>query len=122
MKKYTMVDDFRRKLNDLSSVKSLTCTHVGDRGASVIADVLKVKNNTLWITLDLTGNKIADALKVNSTLTSLHLNDNQIQSFGAIVIADALEVNSTLTLLHLNGNNIGVRVESEFNTNIPSSE
>jgi Leucine Rich repeat len=39
---------------------------------------------------------IADALKVNSSLTSLHLDENSIQQEGANAIADALQINTTL--------------------------
>src|SRR2546423_853462 len=50
---------------------------------------------------------ISDALKSNSTITTLYLNDNNIDPDGAKYISDALKSNSTLTTLDLNKNNIG---------------
>ena len=49
------------------------------------------------------GNKgakvIAEALRVTDSLTSLNLNNNDIGSEGAVAIAEALKVNSSLTKL-----------------------
>ncbi|KJE94948.1 hypothetical protein CAOG_08896 [Capsaspora owczarzaki ATCC 30864] len=50
---------------------------------------------------------IAEALKVNKTLTELHLYTNRIGDAGAKAIAEALKVNKTMTLLHLQQNHIG---------------
>ena len=50
---------------------------------------------------------IAQALTVNSTLTSLDLFWNSIGYEGAVAIAEALKVNSTLTSLYLSWNQIG---------------
>ncbi|KJE97562.1 hypothetical protein CAOG_007399 [Capsaspora owczarzaki ATCC 30864] len=50
---------------------------------------------------------IAEALKVNTTLTQLELSDNQIGHAGTKAIAEALKVNTTLTRLSLSGNQIG---------------
>merc|ERR1712217_388073 len=50
---------------------------------------------------------IADALKVNASLTELDLADNLIGSEGAIAIADALKVNTSLMDLNLIYNKIG---------------
>jgi hypothetical protein len=38
---------------------------------------------------------LADALKVNSTITSIDLRDNKVGVDGAKALADALKVNST---------------------------
>ncbi|KAL1520434.1 hypothetical protein AB1Y20_022017 [Prymnesium parvum] len=46
---------------------------------------------------------IAEALKTNATLTSLHLYENKIGAEGAAHIAEALKTNATLTSLNLNG-------------------
>ena len=51
--------------------------------------------------------QIADALKVNHSLETLHLNSNNIGADGAKMIADSLKVNHSLKTLHLSGNKIG---------------
>ena len=79
----------------------------------VLAEALKV-NSTLTM-LNLTFNSIGDqgatglaeALKVNSTLTTLILNDNGIGHQGATGLAEALKGNLTLTVLCLSDNGIG---------------
>ena len=81
-------------------------------GALSLADALKV--NTTLTSIDLSGNNIqaagalslADALKVNTTLTSIDLRDNNIQAAGALSLAEALKVNTTLTSIDLGSNNI----------------
>ncbi|CAF1669056.1 unnamed protein product [Adineta ricciae] len=50
---------------------------------------------------------IANALRTNTTLTTLHLDENEIGAQGAQRIADALRTNTTLTNLNLSGNRIG---------------
>ncbi|KAG0253244.1 hypothetical protein BGZ95_006382, partial [Linnemannia exigua] len=50
---------------------------------------------------------LADALKTNSTLTALDLQDNKIGSREAQIISEALKTNSTLITLHLGNNMIG---------------
>ena len=49
---------------------------------------------------------IADALKVNSSLTTLYLGCNEIQQEGAMAIAAALKVNSSLASLEICCNSI----------------
>ena len=50
---------------------------------------------------------IAEALKINTTLTTLLLNNNRINSSETIAIAKALERNSTLTTLNFSYNDVG---------------
>ena len=50
---------------------------------------------------------IAEAIKVNNTLTELDLSENNISYSGATSIAEAIKVNNTLTKLDLSTNNIG---------------
>ena len=50
---------------------------------------------------------LAEALKVNSTLTVLTLRYNNIRDQGATGLAEVLRVNSTLTVLNLEFNGIG---------------
>jgi Ran GTPase-activating protein (RanGAP) involved in mRNA processing and transport len=75
---------------------------VYDEGAIAIADALKV--NSSLTSLNLSSNSIyneggiasADALKLNSSLASLNLSRNLVDNDGAIAIADALQMNTTL--------------------------
>ena len=48
--------------------------------------------------------EISDMLMVNTSLTSLYLNDCRIDDAGATALAAALTVNSTLKVLVLQGN------------------
>ena len=50
---------------------------------------------------------LAEAIKVNTTLTELVFSLNDISSAGAASLAEAMKVNTTLTQLDLTGNNIG---------------
>ena len=50
---------------------------------------------------------LAEAMKVNTTLTYLHLFSNNIGAAGAASLAEAMKVNTTLTQLNLSSNNIG---------------
>ncbi|KJE94543.1 hypothetical protein CAOG_05175 [Capsaspora owczarzaki ATCC 30864] len=95
----------------LTSVESWNT--VGDAGAQAIAEALKV--NTTLTQLDLPYNQIGDvgahaiaqALKVNTTVTKLYLLRNQIGDVGAQAIAEALKGNTTLTHVNLFHNHIG---------------
>ena len=85
---------------------------VGDAGAAAIADALKV--NTTLTTLHLHHNKIgsdgaaalAGALKVNKTLTGFAFELNFIGDAGGVALADALEFNTSLKRLRLQANGI----------------
>ncbi|XP_004346770.2 hypothetical protein CAOG_05085 [Capsaspora owczarzaki ATCC 30864] len=72
---------------------------IGDAGAKAIAEALKV--NATVTTLERT---IAETLKVNTTLTQLL---NQIREGGMNAIAEALKVNTSVTALGLGINQIG---------------
>ena len=80
---------------------------LSDASALSIAEVIKV-NKTLT-NLHLCGNQISDAgatfiaeaIKVNKTLTSVDLSDNSISDAGATSIAEAIKVNKTLNYLNL---------------------
>ncbi|KAL9974407.1 hypothetical protein ACROYT_G011433 [Oculina patagonica] len=73
-----------------------------------------LKSNTTLSTLLLGYNEIelsgvkalSGALKVNSTLTNLDLSGNKIGSPGAEALSDALQINTTLTSLDLSKNEI----------------
>ena len=56
---------------------------------------------------------LAEALKINSSLTVLHLNDNyKIGYKGIKALADALKFNSSLTYLDLRNNFIEKETEA----------
>ncbi|KJE95243.1 hypothetical protein, variant 2 [Capsaspora owczarzaki ATCC 30864] len=85
---------------------------VGDAGAQAIAEALKV--NMTITQVDLWQNQIgevgaralAETLKVNETVTWIAIWDNQIGDAGASAIAEALKVNKTVTEVVLGGNQI----------------
>lgn len=52
---------------------------------------------------------IAEMLKVNTTLTTLHVGYNDLRAAGAQHLADALMINTTLTTFGITGNRIGLR-------------
>ena len=76
-----------------------------------------LKSNTTLSTLLLSRNEIepsgvkalSSALKVNSTLTNLDLSENKIGSSGALDLADALQINTALTKLDLSDNEIDAK-------------
>ncbi|KJE96130.1 TKL/IRAK protein kinase [Capsaspora owczarzaki ATCC 30864] len=91
---------------------SLSGNQIGNVGAQVMAEVLKVNTLTeLNLRQNQIGNAgataIAEALKVNTRLTGLDLWENQIGDDGALAIAEAFKVNTTLTTLSLHQNQIG---------------
>ena len=82
------------------------------KDAKAIAQVLET--NTTLKSLDLGGNLIdsegakiiAQALKTNTTLKSLDLGGNRIDSEGAKIIAQALKTNTSLESLNLTSSHI----------------
>ncbi|BBJ31499.1 hypothetical protein RAS_06080 [Rickettsia asiatica] len=63
--------------------------------------------------------EIAEALKVNTSLTSLHLDDNNIGDQGARSLAEARKSNISLTSLYLDNYDI---VEATLNTTIEQQD
>ena len=78
-----------------------------------LAEAIKV--NTTLTKLNLKNDNISaanaaylsEAMKINTTLTLLNLSNNKIGAAGASSLAEALKVNTTLTELDLWSNNIG---------------
>ncbi|KAL0242955.1 hypothetical protein GEMRC1_005518 [Eukaryota sp. GEM-RC1] len=74
-----------------------------------------LKTNTTVTSIDLSANSIraegacalADALKVNASITSVYLCQNSIGAKGARALADALKVNASITSINLGHNSIG---------------
>ncbi|KAG9061903.1 hypothetical protein KI688_007054 [Linnemannia hyalina] len=91
----------------------LACGKIGVKEFGILTEALKT-NSTLT-TLDLESNSIgsngakalAEALKTNSFLTTLDLESNSIGENGAQALAEALKTNKTLTTLNLWNNSIG---------------
>ena len=87
--------------------------NIGAEGAKYVAEALKV--NTSLTKIDLRWNNIGDegakyvaeALKVNTSLTKINLFHNNIGAEGAKYVAEALKVNTSLTNIRLGWNNIG---------------
>jgi len=86
---------------------------IGNEGASILADSLKINSRLTSLNLrrNVIGNEgasyLAESLKINSTLTSLDLSWNVIRNEGVLFLTDALKINSTLTTLFLRNNHIG---------------
>ncbi|KAG0358602.1 hypothetical protein BGZ54_010353 [Gamsiella multidivaricata] len=88
----------------------MNATFIGVNELEILAEALKT-NSTLT-TLNLESNSIGDngalalseALKTNSTLTSLDLQYNSIRENGALALSEALKTNSTLTTLNSRNN------------------
>ncbi|KAG0271984.1 hypothetical protein BGZ95_000143, partial [Linnemannia exigua] len=86
---------------------------VGSNGVQALSEALKT--NSTQTTLGLQINRIgpngaqvlSEALKTNSTLTKLDLFENAIGPYGAQDLSEALKTNSTLTKLNLRGNLLG---------------
>ncbi|CAF1561785.1 unnamed protein product [Didymodactylos carnosus] len=81
-------------------------------GARAVANALKINRtlSRLYISNNNISNEgatsIADALKINETLTELYIGENNISNEGATSIADALKTNKTLTELYIGKNKV----------------
>ena len=115
---FTPPDLFANEILKLSELLSKLTTYtvdekIGDTEVIKIAKALEI-NNTLT-TLNLPQNNIsnigatalAKALKINNTLTTLNLQQNDIGDEGVFALAEALKTNNTLTTLNLQQNDIG---------------
>jgi hypothetical protein len=85
----------------------------GDEGASALAEALKVNASMTGVHV---GNNaigpdvalsIANALKVNTVMTKIWFDGNTIGNEGATALAAAMKMNATLTTLGLGGCGIG---------------
>ena len=83
----------------------LELNNFGAKEAKAIAEALKV--NTSLTSINLSTNNIGaegaktigEALKVNTSLTEIYLADNKIGAEGAKAIGEALKVNTSLTVI-----------------------
>ena len=90
--------------------------NIGDGGAEALARMLE--HNTTLKVLDLNGNSsitargvtfLANALKKNTTLTTLILSMTNVKQKACVALSSMLAVNETLTTLDVSCNNIGDR-------------
>ena len=63
---------------------------------------------------DAEAKELAEALKVNQTITRIDLGGNQIGDAGAKELAEALKVNQTITRIGLSGNRIGAALVTQI--------
>ena len=96
-----------------TSLPFLWHSNIGDAGAASLAEAMKVNTTLTQLALyshnigDAGAASLAEAMKVNTTLTQLALYSNNIGDAGAASLAEAMKVNTTLTQLALYSNNIG---------------
>jgi len=87
--------------------------YIGDAGATLIAEALKVNTGITGLLLqnnhigDIGMASLAEALKANTNITGVYLTRNAIGDVGAASVADALKVNTAITAVLLTSNNIG---------------
>lgn len=99
------------KINHVLETLDLSWNLMENDGVKHLAEGLKL-NKTLT-DLSVVGNSISsagavcDALKVNSSLLTLDLAYNQLQTMDCLLMRDALKCNGTLTSLALNNHNFG---------------
>ncbi|CAF4558765.1 unnamed protein product, partial [Didymodactylos carnosus] len=102
-------------LNDLDNDKSFDFSNKGlsaKDARTAVANTLKI--NKTVISLNISNNNISnegvtsivDALKINKTVFSLYVSNNNISNEGATSIADALKINTTLKNLDISHNKI----------------
>jgi len=103
-----------RRMSENDPTLSQWCIrYIGDAGAAAIAEALKV--NKSLTALDLWDNNfsdagaaaLAEALKVNKSLAVLHLYNNSIGDAGAGALMEALKASKSLTKLYICQNSIG---------------
>ncbi len=94
----------------LFEISILFWSNIGEEGAKRLADMLKVNSSLKKLRLGLNeigdagAESLSDVLKVNQTLHRLSLGGNKIGDEGAQSLADMIKVNSSLKVLDLFGN------------------
>ena len=64
---------------------------------------------------------LSQVLAVNSSLTSLNLNENSIDDSGATSLSQALATNSSIISLNLSGNSIGASGASSLSQGLATN-
>ncbi|KJE96730.1 hypothetical protein CAOG_07005 [Capsaspora owczarzaki ATCC 30864] len=117
MLSYESMTERQRQLYDrVNNTRNLNLSRcqsqIGDAEAQAIAEALKVNSTVTTVVLwynqigDAGAQAFAEALKVNTTMERLYLGGNLIGDAGAQAIAEALKVNTTLPMLYLSDNQI----------------
>ena len=107
-----VIECLRLKTTKLQSLL-LYRSKIGAMGASRLADCLRVNSTLTGLDLfscrigDAGATQLADCLRVNTALRSLELQGNGIGDEGATTLADSLRVNTSLKSLNLSWNSIG---------------
>jgi len=94
-------------LEEIDTVETIDLhyTWIGNKGIIILADALKVNSSITNINLSDTEMyhqgllAIVDVLKIN--ITTINLSGNKISKKGAIILADALKVNSSIENINL---------------------
>ncbi|KJE90896.1 hypothetical protein CAOG_009498 [Capsaspora owczarzaki ATCC 30864] len=114
---YQSMSESQRKLHDF--VKNASGwlwwdeKQIGNDGAQAVAEALKVNTTLTHLELrenqigDVGARAIAETLKVNKTVMEVALSWNQISDAGARAIAETLKVNTNLRWLTLSSNQVG---------------
>ena len=124
------VEDIRELLahQDIWKVKTIEGRTIGAEGAKALADALKVNQTvtTLNLALNRIGDEgakaLAEALKVNQTVTFVNLSRNIIGVEGAKALVDALKGNRTVTTVDLDGNGIGDEANIAVNSGLMKNQ
>ena len=108
---FTMQDDIAAVLTALPGPLAILCEDFC-ADATQLAEHLRVNTTVTSLHLpadidDVDAMQLADSLRTNTTLTSLDLSYNDIADTGAMQLADSLRTNTTLTSLDLRYNEIG---------------
>ncbi len=96
------------RINKTLTFLDIENTLIGIEGIRAVTNALNINKTLTGLRLDgysrvddLGAQALADTLKVNTTLTSLHIPWNNIGNAGVRALADALRINTTLRLLYL---------------------
>ena len=95
------------------SIGAPVANFIGADGANSLAQALRVNTSLSFLNLSLNligargANSLASALRINTSLSSLDLSRNSIGDEGANSLAEALRVNTSVSSLNLGNNSIG---------------
>ena len=104
------VDNLAKLKTLWEKAQSIECS---DKGKRALYNCYFYTTINLWANyIGAAGAKyVAEALKVNTSLTEINLVHNNIGDEGAKYVAEALKVNTSLTKIILGRNNIGAEGE-----------
>jgi len=109
-----MTTELEQAMKDIRAwyvkVIDLAYCDIGEAGAKQLADALKINKSitTIYLSINNIGDdgakSLADALKINKSITTIYLYGNNIGDEGAQSLADSLNTNTSITLMYLFGN------------------